>query len=884
MLRMTDSEQIADDSTAQEAPPPPKVKPAPRRPRRRLGSAMRALLGFFFGLVILAVAGLAGVAWVINHYARELPDYKKLIDYQPPTVTRLHAGDGRLMAEFATEKRVFIPIDAMPKRIVRAFLAAEDKNFYDHPGIDIYGIARAILTNVENMRSDRRPMGASTITQQVAKNMLLTNEVSIARKVKEALLAIRIERTLSKHRILELYLNEIFLGYRSYGVAAAALNYFNHSLDELTVAEAAYLAALPKAPNNYHPERQHEAAVARRNWVINRMLEDGYLSPPEAAAAIADPLVTRRRDETETVAAEYFTEEARRELIKRYGEKTLYEGGLSVRTSLNPKLQDIATRALRNGLISYDRRHGWRGAVSKVTVFDKWAKQLAAIPMPKGGEAWRLAVVLDAKPNADSADIGFGDGARGRLPLSELRWARAFKDDDQVGPEIRRITDVVSLGDVVLVEAASKDERGRPLPPNSYGLRQIPEVGGGLVALDPHTGRVLAISGGFSPAMSVFNRATQALRQPGSAFKPFVYLTALENGFTPSSLVLDAPFEYSPGPGQPVWRPENYSQKFYGPTPLRVGIEKSRNVMTVRLAAHLGMDKIKTMVEKFGIVDNLQPYLPMSLGAGETTVLRLTSAYGIIVNGGKRITPSFIDRVQDRNGKTIFRHDDRPCIDCQNPWIQNTPVPVSPDTREQIADARYCHQMVSILEGVVQRGTATKIAAIGKPLAGKTGTTNDSNDAWFVGFSPDLAVGLYIGFDQPRSLGGKETGGSAAVPIFKDFMEEALKDQPGTPFRIPPGLKLVRVNPENGRPASPGDRKAIWEAFIPGTEPGSGKETPLLDGSSGGNSFSSTSSPGGNNSDADQETESWNIGPGNHSSGQGGGGQQPTGSGTGGLY
>ncbi len=794
---------------------------------------MRLLLSLLMAMVMLALAGAGGLVFLLDHYNQDLPDYTKLANYQPPVTTRVHAGDGRLLAEFASERRIFVPMDAMPRRVINAFMSAEDKNFYEHKGVDPTGILRAVLMNVENLGRDRRPVGASTITQQVAKNMLLTNEVSFARKIKEAILAVRIERAFTKDRIMELYLNEIFLGFRSYGVAAAALNYFNKALDELEIEEVAYLAALPKAPSNYHPERQRDAAVARRNWVIGRMADDGYITADEARAAQAKPLVVRKRDEQEMVTAEYFAEEVRRELVKLYGEQALYEGGLSVRSSMDPRLQAVATKALRDGLVAYDRRHGWRGPVGKMDGFDAWPKKLAAITPPAGSEGWRLAVVLK-DDLADGLDIGLVDGARGKIPMSELRWARAFKDDDALGPAVRKPSDVAKLGDLLLVEPSNgKDEKGKDLPPGSYyALRQIPAVQGGLVALDPHTGRVLAMVGGFSPHMSVFNRATQAMRQPGSSFKPFVYLTALNQGLTPSTLVMDAPFEFNPGGGQPIWRPENYSGQFYGPTPLRVGIEKSRNVMTVRLAQNIGMDKVKALVEKFGITDNLHPYLPMALGAGETTVLRLSTAYAMLANGGKRVMPTFIDRIQDRNGKTIFRHDTRPCANCAAPaWRDGLTTPAIPDNREQINDPRTTYQIVSILEGVVQRGTATALLSLGKPLAGKTGTTNDSNDAWFMGFSPDLVVGTYIGFDQPRSLGGSETGGSAAVPIFKEVMTEALKDRPATPFRVPPGLRLVRVNPANGQLAQPGDRKAIWEAFLPGTEPNPDRPQIVLDGS-----------------------------------------------------
>ncbi|MCG5242181.1 penicillin-binding protein 1A [Azospirillum doebereinerae] len=793
---------------------------------------MRLILSLLMAFVMLALAGAGGLVYMLDHYNQDLPDYSRLATYQPPVTTRVHAGDGRLLAEFASERRVFVPIDAMPKRVINAFMAAEDKNFYEHKGVDPIGIARAILVNIENFGRDRRPVGASTITQQVAKNMLLTNEVSFARKIKEAILAVRIERSFSKDRIMELYLNEIFLGFRSYGVAAASLNYFNKALDELDIEEVAYLAALPKAPSNYHPERQRDAALARRNWVIGRMAEDGHITPDEARAAQAKPLVVRKRDEQEMVTSEYFAEEVRRELVKLYGEQALYEGGLSVRASLDPVIQAAATKALRDGLVAYDRRHGWRGPVGKMENFDGWPKKLAATAHPPGAEGWKLAVVLkDDLP--DALDIGLADGGRGRIPLSELRWARAWKEGENLGPAIRKPSEVAKLGDLLLVEpTTAKDEKGKELPAGSYALRQIPAVQGGMVALDPHTGRVLAMVGGFSPHISVFNRATQAMRQPGSSFKPFVYLTALNQGFTPSSLVMDAPFAYDPGGGQPVWRPENFSHEFYGPTPLRVGIEKSRNVMTVRLAQQIGMDKVKATAEKFGIMDNLQPYLPMALGAGETTVLRMSTAYAMLANGGKKVVPTFIDRIQDRNGKTIFRHDNRPCDTCAAPeWRDGLATPRVPDAREQINDPRTTYQIVSILEGVVQRGTATTLLSLGKPLAGKTGTTNDSNDAWFMGFSPDLVVGTYIGFDQPRSLGPRETGGSAAVPIFKEVMAEALKDKPATPFRVPPGLRLVRVNPATGDLAQPGDRRAIWEAFLPGTEPNPDRPQMVLDGS-----------------------------------------------------
>ncbi len=792
-------------------------QPAAPRRRRRAGRIFIRLLSAFFGLVvILGIAGAGAAFLLYEHYSEGLPDYRALATYQPAVVTRVHAGDGRLLAEFAIEKRVFVPIEGVPKLVINAFLAAEDKTFYSHPGIDVPGIVNAVLINVANFGRDRRPVGASTITQQVAKNFLLGNEVSLRRKVREAILAFRIEEAFTKAQILELYLNEIYLGYGSYGVAAAALNYFDKSLDELTTAEAAFLGALPKAPNNYNPVRQPEAAKARRDWVIDRMAEDGHITAAEAEAAKAEPLVVRGRGDIETVSADYFAEELRRELVARFGEDALYKGGLSVRSTVDPVLQSIADRALRAGLVGYDRRHGWRGPLTQVEIGDDWQTALAGVAPPAGLYGWQLAVVLDA--DSKQAQIGLSGGATGQIPLAEVKWARRVREDG-LGPSVGKVSDALQPGDVIPVEAIAADSEGNAYPEGSYGLRQIPAVGGAIVALDPHTGRVLAMTGGWSYAMSEFNRATQALRQPGSAFKPFVYLSALEHGFTPSTIILDAPIVIDQGPGLPPWKPENYSGEYYGPSTMRLGIEKSRNLMTVRLAQTVGMDRIVETARRFGITDNMMPTLSMALGAGETTVLRLTTAYAMIVNGGKRIEPTLIDRVQDRRGDTIYRHDTRPCEGCSGVAWTAQEVPQIPDLREQIVDPGSAYQMVSMLEGVIARGTGASIRSVGKPLAGKTGTTNDSNDTWFVGFSPDLAVGVFVGFDQPKSLGKKETGASVAAPAFKQFMAEALADRPGIPFRVPPGIRLVRVDATTGQRASSADKNVIWEAFKPGTEP-----------------------------------------------------------------
>jgi penicillin-binding protein 1A len=786
---------------------------------------MRIIVGLLSTAVVLGILAIVGVIGVVYHYSRGLPELEQLARYQPPTVTRVHAGDGRLLAEYAAEKRIFVPFEALPKRVVRAFISAEDQNFYEHPGIDFVAVARAMVTNVQKVANDERPIGASTITQQVARNFLLTNEVSIARKIKEMILAWRIEQAFNKDQILELYLNEIYLGNRSYGVAAAALNYFNKSLDELTVAEAAFLGALPKAPDRYFRSSYREQAVARRNWVIGRMQEDGYITPEEARLAAAEPLEFRRRDATETVDAAYFAEEVRREIVNRFGEEALYEGGLSIRTTVDPVLQRHATRALRDGLAAFDRQGGWRGPVTRLESLQDWHGQLAAVARPPGAEDWQLAVVLELGQRA--AAIGLADGRTAAIPFEELRWARPVRDDGRLGPEPKRPADVLEPGDVVLVEPLAREGM-----PTDYALRQIPEIQGGFVAMDPHTGRVLAMSGGFSAEISQFNRATQAMRQPGSSFKPFVYLTALDNGYTPSSMVLDAPFVMEQGPGLPLWRPQNFSEEFYGPTPLRVGIEKSRNVMTVRLAQAVGMDKVAATAVRFGIYDRLPELLAMSLGAGETTVLRMVTAYSMLVNGGRRIVPTLIDRVQDRDGRTIFRHDVRPCVGCTDVTWDGGEVPAVPDTREQIGDPRTIYQMVNILQGVVERGTGRALQSLGRPIGGKTGTSNDYMDAWWIGFTPDLVAGVFVGYDQPRSLGRRGTGTTAAVPIFKQFMEAALADEPAIPFRVPPGLRLVRVDPETGQLAEPGAKGAIWEAFLPGTEPRPGERF-VLDGSGG---------------------------------------------------
>ena len=778
--------------------------------------------------LLVAVLAVAGVSYLLWHYGQELPDYKQLADYKPPTLTRVHAGDGRLIKEYATERRVFVPVRVMPKHLINAFIAAEDQDFFIHPGVDFKALLRASLQNVRLYFQKRRPVGASTITQQVAKNFLLTNEVSIERKIKEAILAFRMEKAFDKERILELYLNEIYLGYGSYGVAAAALNYFNKSLDELSIAEAAYLAALPKAPNNYHPVRRLDAAVDRRNWVVRRMLEEGFIDLMTAHEARAAPLKVVPREAVQIVEAEYFLEEVRRELTRRFGDEGLYKGGLSVRTTLDPAMQGIAEQALRDGLIKYDRRHGYRGPVARIQAADKWREYLSNVDKPTGAGGWSLAIVL--RVNQKTAFVGMKTGTIGSIPLSELKWARQWLDPQNVGPRVMEASDALKVGDVVLVEQLEKNDMSEQRGPKKYGLRQVPAVNGAIVVLNPHTGRVYAMSGGYDYETSEFNRATQAQRQPGSAFKPFVYLAALEAGFTPSTYIMDAPFVIDQGPGQGKWKPHNYSNKFYGPSPMRIGMEKSRNLMTVRLAQKISMAPIVDIAKRFGITDSLPPHLAMALGANETTLLKITTGYAMLVNGGKRIVPSLIDRVQDRNGKTVYRHDARPCEGCRTKGWENQEPPEIPDTREQIVDPSSAYQVVSMLEGVVQRGTGRKVSAIGKPLAGKTGTSNNSRETWFIGFSPDLVVGVYVGFDDRQRLGKRETGGSVAAPIFQQFMKKQLADQPAVPFRIPSGIRMVRVNPRTGMRAQPQDKTVILEAYKDGTVPDDSTRYTVIDG------------------------------------------------------
>ncbi|MDD7908481.1 penicillin-binding protein 1A [Pseudovibrio exalbescens] len=773
--------------------------------------------GYLFG--VAAVFGLIAAAglWIyLNKMSEDLPDFTALQTYEPPVMTRVHATDGQLMDEFARERRLFLPIQAIPDRLKQAFISAEDKNFYQHMGIDPQGIARAIVTNLRNRGSGRRLVGASTITQQVAKNFLLTSEVSYERKIKEALLALRMEQTYSKDHILELYLNEIYLGVGAYGVGAASLILFDKSVHELNLAEMAYLAAVPKGPSNYHPFRYRDRAIERRNWVIDRMVENGYVDPQEAAEAKAMPLEVKLRETgTRLKGAEYFSEAVRRELASRYGEERLYEGGLSVRTSLDPKLQILARRALKEGLLKFDRSRGkWRGPLTTLEITSNdWGPELAKVERLDDVPEWTTAIVLST--SNENAIVGIRpetvaggklstERLRTRLSLEDMKWARVD------GRAPRNVQEVLKPGDVVYVEKTGGD---------TYELRQVPEVSGALVAMDPNSGRVLAMVGGFSFDQSEFNRATQAWRQPGSVFKPFVYATALDNGYTPSSVVLDAPVEIEQGPGLGVWRPQNYGGKFYGPSTLRTGIELSRNVMTVRLAQDMTMDLVAQYAKSFGIYDNMMPVLSMSLGAGETTLMRMTNAYSMIANGGRRVQPTLIDRIQDRYGRNIYRSDQLVCDACAVSDWTNQEEPELIDTRERVLDPMTAYQITSMMEGVVQRGTATSVKAVGRPVAGKTGTTNDEKDAWFVGYTPELTVGVYVGYDTPRRMGRGATGGQIAAPIFTAFMKDALANTPPMEFKLPAGLQLIPINRRTGLRANAGEPGTILEAFKPGTVP-----------------------------------------------------------------
>ncbi len=806
--------------------PAPRAKPPSRPPvKRRLGPL--AIFGRIFGALLavcVLVAALGGIALfaAYRHFNDGLPDLAGLQHYQPRQMSRVYAGDSRLLSELATERRIFVPYSAIPDLVKHAFVSAEDQNFFIHRGVDPTAILRAAVTDLQQYGHGRRPVGASTITQQVAKNMLLGNEVSIVRKIREALLALKIEDSLSKDRILELYLNEIYLGLSSYGVAAAAQTYFNKSLDDLTIPEAAFLAALPKAPNNLNPFKFADAARARRDYVLDRMVDDHVITAEEGTAAKATAITPSPFRRPDVVAgADYFAEEVRRQLVDRFGADQTTQGGFVVRTSLDPVLQARADKLMRAALMKFDIAHGgWRGRVAHLdggtpALHNGWAQALATVPRPPGMLAeWRIGMVIEQTDT--EAKIGVLDHAADGGPttprilpllLSDLAWAKPVKDD-QMGPSPRRVADVAVVGDVLMVETTVTPAAAKgPARPERVLLRQIPLVEGALVSLEPTTGRVLAMSGGWSYEMSQFNRATQANRQPGSSFKPIVYLTAMEQNISPSQKFLDAPFVLDLGAaGQ--WRPNNYEMDYSGSVPLRIALEKSLNLVTVRLADKIGMAQVAANAIAFHVVDSMPKVLPAALGAVETTVLRQAGAYAALDQGGKEVIPSFIDSVQDRDGHIVYRPDGRGCDGC----LDATHVPVMTDLRKQIADAPSVFQVVTMMQGVVSRGTGVEAGkGLGRPIAGKTGTTQDFNDAWFVGFTPDLVTAVWIGYDQPTSLGKDQTGGFIAAPVFHDFMEFALKNRPVLKFVPPPGVTMATWDSGYG---------SSTDAFKPGQEPG----------------------------------------------------------------
>lgn len=796
--------------------------------------------GFLFATgALLFMLGIGVATLVVWHFEQNLPDYTQLKNYEPPVMSRIYASDGGILGEYSHERRLFLPIADIPPLVREAFISAEDKNFYQHRGVDPQGILRAVLVLLQG---GRHIQGASTITQQVAKNFFLTDEVSISRKIREAILALRIESTFSKDKILELYLNQIYLGLHNYGIASAALNYYNKSASELTLSEAAYLAGLPKGPNNYQPFTKTARAITRRNYVIDRMVDNGYVTRQAGDAAKKEPLgVDPRAVLSKSYENNYFTEEVRRNIVARYGEAKLYDGGLSVHSTLDPKLQAMAHKALVDGLVRYDEGHGYRGAIKSINFMPDWGVALAAVPALGDVQPWRLAVVLSS--NAQSAKIGLQpphdiignvskERTTGTITQEGMRWTRKANVAAALHP-----------GDVIYAEPID----GKP---GQYMLRQVPKISGAIVAMDPHTGRVLAMVGGFSFDQSSFNRATQAQRQPGSSFKPFVFAAALDNGYTPSSIILDEPISIDQGGGLGIWTPKNFEKKSGGPRTLRYAVEHSINQMTVRLSVDIGMPLISEYAKRFGIYDHMPLELSMSLGAGDTTLLRLVTGYAMLDNGGVRITPTLIDRIQDRYGDTIYRHDERICATCNAPKWEDQPEPKLVDKSEQVLDPLTAYQITSILEGVIQRGTGISIKSLGRHLAGKTGTTNDAKDLWFIGYSPDLVAGVFLGYDQPKSLGEKAQAADYTAPMFRDFMAMALKGQPDIPFRPPPGIKLISVDPRTGMRSS--GQGSIMEAFKPGTAP------PV--------SYAGDSNPGAPKSSTSSQTDT------------------AVGSGTGGLY
>ena len=740
------------------------------------------IIGFFLVISLLILS----ILW---SFSNNLPDYKFLKNYKPPVSSKVFSGDGDLVADFSQEKRIFVPYNSIPQNVINSFLSAEDKNFFSHPGVDAKGVLRAIINNISNIISSKRLEGASTITQQVAKNFLLTNEVSINRKLKEAILAFRIERALSKERILELYLNQIYLGSGAYGVAAASIEYFDKSIKELNYAEASLLAALPKAPSRYNPYRDKDLAKFRRDLVVQNLYENNFINKNEYEKIIKEEINLKKSEKIYLEDAQYYIEDVRKDIIEKLSYDKVYKEGLNINTPINLNLQKIATESLRDGLLDYDKRRGWRGPLRNIEYTENWFYKFKEYQLEKT-IGWDIAIVK--KISKFSTIIETENRENGSIKYDDISWTK------------KEFKDLFKIGDVIYVKKINE---------NNFRLRQLPEVNGAMVVMDPYTGRVLALSGGFSFKKSEFNRATQALRQPGSAFKPFVYTLALENNYTPTSLVLDAPLVLEQGEDLKMWKPENYGKKFYGPSTLRVGLEKSRNLMTVRIAQNLGIEKVASFAQNLGIYDNPEKLLSISLGSAETTLLKLTTAYSSFVNGGKLVTPVLIDRIQDSEGKTIFSDKMRKCTNCELISFSSNSYPNIKDEYKQVFSPQTAYQMTSILEGVVQRGTGKQLKDLNLNLAGKTGTTNENTDTWFIGFTSNLVIGVYVGEDNPKPLGKFETGARTALPIFKEFVSKAVKKSEARPFKAAEGTIMMVVDSDTGQKAKLSSKNTIVEVY-----------------------------------------------------------------------
>ena len=747
---------------------------------------LKNILLISISIVLLTSVLIVGVLWT---YSNDIPDYKFLKNYKPPVSSKVYSGEGELVADFSQEKRVFVPYSSIPKNVINAFLSAEDKNFFSHPGVDAKGVLRAVVNNVSNIISSKRLEGASTITQQVAKNFLLTNEVSINRKIKEAILAFRIERALSKERILELYLNQIYLGSGAYGIAAASLEYFDKSIRDINYSEAALLAALPKAPSRYNPYRDIEVAKFRRNLVLKNLLDNNYITSEWYEKLKNKEIILSKNKKIYLEDAQYFIEDVRKNVIENFTYDKVYKQGFNINTPINLEFQKIATNSLRDGLISYDQRKGWRGPLTSKIYNSNWNKDLKKFNLEKS-IGWSLAIVK--KINKFSAEIETEDKIQGVIKYKDISWTK------------KEFKNLLQPGDIIYVKKISDKK---------FSLQQLPKINGGIVVMDPFTGRILALSGGFSFKKSEFNRATQAKRQPGSAFKPFVYALALENNYTPTSLVLDAPLVLDQGDDLKMWKPENYGKKFYGPSTLRTGLEKSRNLMTVRIAQDLGIERIVNFSKDLKIYENPEELLSISLGSAETTLINLTSAYSAFVNGGKLVEPILIDRIQDSEGNTIYNNNLRQCIDCDQISYLSNDYPKIQNNYKQIFSPETAYQMTSILEGVVQRGTGKKLRDLNLNIAGKTGTTNKNTDTWFIGFTSNLLVGVYVGSDSPSPLGKYETGSKTALPIFKDFIKQAVKKSDARPFKAAEDTIMMVVDPKTGQKAKFSTKNTIIEVF-----------------------------------------------------------------------